>query len=92
MHGVSDANKQLSGEVMQLKIELRNLKKEIKEIKAVKDKVLKRQKEKDLNQERSIEQENEGQQKDGSDILQELIQSITKLQKEVKLTGTDGYD
>ena len=44
MCGVSVANKQLSGEVTQQKIELRNLKEEIKEIKAVKDKVLKRHK------------------------------------------------
>ena len=35
--GSSVANKQLAGEVTQLKIELRNLKAEIKEIKAVKD-------------------------------------------------------
>ena len=42
--GVSVANKQLAGEVTQLKIELRNLKAKTKEIKVVKDKVLKRQK------------------------------------------------
>ena len=71
---------------------VKNLKDEIKEIKAIKDKVLKRQKEEFLNQERIIEQENERQQKDGSNSLQELIQSIIKLQKEVKLAGTDGYD
>ena len=58
MCGVSVANKQLSGEVTPVKIALRNLKVEIKEIKAVKDKVLKRQKEECLIQERIIEQEN----------------------------------
>ena len=61
--GSSVANKQLAGEVTQLKIELRNLKAEIKEIKAVKDKEMKRQKGEFLNQKRIIEQENEGQQK-----------------------------
>ena len=61
--GSSVANKQLAGEVTQLKIELRNLKAEIKEIQVVKDKELKRQKGEFLNQERIIEQENEGQQK-----------------------------
>ena len=76
----------------QLKIELRNLKAEIKKIKAVKDKVLKRQKEECLNQEIIIKQEKEGQQKESSYILQELLQSIMKLQKEVKLAGTVGYD
>ena len=45
MCGSSVANNQFAGEVTQLKIELRNLKAEIKEIKAVKDKELKRQKE-----------------------------------------------
>ena len=35
--GVSVANKQLAGEVTQLKVELRNLKTKINEIKAVKD-------------------------------------------------------
>ena len=40
--GVSVANKHLAGEVTQLKIELRNLKAETKEIKAVKDNVLNR--------------------------------------------------
>ena len=37
MCGVSVANKQLAGESTQLKIELRNIKAKIKEIKAVKD-------------------------------------------------------
>ena len=61
---VSVANKQLAGEVTQLKIELRNIEAKIKEIKAVKDlKVFKRQKEEFFKQERIIEQENEGQQK-----------------------------
>ena len=66
------------------------MKAEIKEIKAVKDKVLKRQKEEFSNQEIIIEQKNEGQQKKGGNILQELIQSIMKLQKEIKLAGTGG--
>ena len=65
----------------QLKIELRYLKAEIREIKAVKYKVLKRKKEEFLNQERIIEQENEGQQKEDGNILQELIQSIMKVKK-----------
>ena len=90
--GSSVANKQLAGEVTQLKIELRNLKAEIKEIKAVKDKELKRQKEEFLNQEKIIEQENEGKHKDGCTILQDQIQSLMMLQKEMKLVGTDGYD
>ena len=90
--GSSVANKQLAGEVTQLKIELRNLKAEIKEIKAVKYKVLKRQKEEFLNQERIIEQEYEGQQKEGGALLLEIIQSIMQLQKEIKLIGTDDYD
>ena len=90
--GSSVANKQLAGEVTQLKIELRNLKAEIKKIKAVKDKELKRQKEEFLNQERIIEQENEGQKKEGGTLLQELIQSVMQLQKEIKLIGTDDYD
>ena len=92
MCGSSVANKHLAVEVTQLKIELRNLKAEIMEIKAVKDKVLKRQKGEFLNQENTIEQENEGQQKEGSALLQELIQSIMQLQKEIKLIGTDDYD
>ena len=90
--GSSVANKQLAGEMTQLKIELRNLKAEIKEIKAVKDKELKRQKGEFLNQERIIEQEDEGQQKEGGALLQEIIQSIMQLQKEIKLIGTDDYD
>ena len=90
--GSSVANKQLAGEVTQLKIELRNLTAEIKEIKAVKDKELKRQKEEFSNQERIIEQENEGQQREGGALLQEIIQSIMQLQKEIKLIGTDDYD
>ena len=52
--GLSIANNQLAGEVTQLKIELRNLKAEIKEIKAVKYKELKRQKEEFLNQAKSL--------------------------------------
>ena len=71
--GSSVDNKQLAGEVTQLKIELRNLKAEIKEIKEVKDKELKRQKEEFLNQERIIEQENEGHQKEDGALLQEMI-------------------
>ena len=90
--GSSVANKQLAGEVMQLKVELRNLKAEIKEIKAVKDKELKRQKGEFLNQERIIEQQNEGQQREGGALLQEIIQSIMQIQKEIKLIGTDDYD
>ena len=90
--GSSVANKQLAGEVTQLKIELRNLKAEIKEIKAVEDKKLKIQKGEFLNQERIIEQENEGQQKEGGALLQEIIQSIMQLQKEIKRIGTDDYD
>ena len=90
--GSSVANKQLAGEVTQLKIELRNLKAEIKELKAVKDKELKSQKKEFLNQERIIEQENEGQQKEGGALLQELIQSKMQLLKEIKLIGTDDYD
>ena len=92
MCGSSVANNQLAGEVTQLKIELRNLKAEIKEIKAVKDKELKRQKEEFLNNERIIEKENEGQQKEGGALLQEIIQSMMQLQKEIKLIGTDDYD
>ena len=68
------------------------MKAEIKEIKAVKDKELKRQKGGFLNQEIIIEQENEGQQKEGGALLQEIIQSIMQLQKEIKLIGTDDYD
>ena len=67
--GSSDANKHLAGEVAQLKIELRHLKAEIKEVKAVKDKELKSQKKEFLNQERIIEQENDGQQKESGAIL-----------------------
>ena len=54
------ANKQLVEEVAQLKADIRNLKTEIEDIKTVKDKEQKRQKEDFLNQERIIEQENEG--------------------------------
>ena len=68
------------------------MKAEIKEIKAVKGKELKRQKEEFLNQKRIIDQENEGQQKEGGALLQEIIQSIMQLQKEIKLIGTDDYD
>ena len=46
---LSVANTQIAGEVTQLKIKLRNLKAEIKEIKAVKDKELRRQKKESLN-------------------------------------------
>ena len=64
----------------------------IKDIKAVKDKELQRQKEEFLNQENTNEQENEGQQKEGGALLQEIIQSIMQLQKEIKLIWTDAYD
>ena len=39
-----------------------------------------------------VDQENEGQQKEGGALLQEIIQSIMQLQKEIKLIGTDDYD
>ena len=67
--GSSDANKQLAGEVTQLKIEVRNLKAEIKEVKEVKDKKIDESEERILNQERIIEQENDGQQKEGGTLL-----------------------
>ena len=77
--GVSVANKQLAGEMTQLKMEIRNLKAEIKEIKAVKDKELKRQKEALLSQEKILE-ENDVQEKESNTTLQELFESIIKLQ------------
>ena len=45
MCGVPVANKPLAGEVMQMKIEIRNLKAKIKEIKEVNNKEQERQKE-----------------------------------------------
>ena len=89
---LSVVNKELAVKVTQLKIDLRNLKAEIKEIKLTKDKELKRQKEESVNQERIAEKENEAQQKKDCTIMQRLIQSILKLQKEIELVGTDGYD
>ena len=90
--GVSVANKQLVVEVTQLKADIRNLKTEIEEIMVVKDKELKIQKEEFLSPVRIVEQENEGQQKKSGTTLQMLLQSIMKLQKEVKLLGTEDYD
>ena len=80
--------KQLVEEVKQLKVDIRNLKTEIEEIMVVKDKELKMQKEVFLSHVRSIEQENEGQQKESGTTLQMFIESIMNLQKEVKLLGT----
>ena len=80
--GVPVANKQLAGEMTQLQVEIRNLKAEIQEIKAVKDKELIRQKEEILRREKILE-ENELQQKEGGTILQELFQSIMELQGEL---------
>ena len=77
--GVPVANKQLAGEMTQLKVEIRNLKAEIQEIKAVKDKELIRQKEEILRQEKILE-ENNVQQKECGTILQQLFQSIMMLQ------------
>ena len=76
----------------QLWIEIRNLIDEIEEIKAVKDKELKRQKEEFLSNKRIIEQEKEEQQKENITTMQGLIQSIRKLQKEMKLAETGDYD
>ena len=76
----------------QLKVDTRNLKTEIEKIMAVKDKELKIQKEEFLSHVRIVEQENEGQQKESSTTLQMLIQSKMKLQKEVKLFGTEDYN
>ena len=87
--GVPIANKQLVEEVTQMKADIRNLKTEIEEIMVVKDKEQKMQKEEFLSHVRIIKQENEGQQKESGTTLQMLIQSIIKLQKEVKLLGTD---
>ena len=89
---VSIANKQLVEEVTQLKADIRNLKTEIEEIMVVKDEELKIQTGEFLSHIRIVEQENEGQQKESGTTLQILIQSIMKLQKEVKLLGTDDYD
>ena len=86
------ANKQLVEEVTPLKVDIRNLKTEIEEIMAVTDKELKIQKEEFLSHVRIDERENEGQQKESGTTLQMLIQSIMKLQKEVKLLGTEDYD
>ena len=55
--------KQLTGEMTQLRIELRNLKDEIERKNVVKDKELERKKEEILSIERIIEKENKGQQK-----------------------------
>ena len=80
--GVPVANKQLAGEMTQLKVEIRNLKAEIQEIKTVKDKELIRQEEEILRHEKILE-ENDVQQKEGGTILQELFQSIMELQGEL---------
>ena len=85
-------NKQLVEEVTQLKADIRNLKTEIEKIMVVKDKELKIQKKEFLSHVRIVEQENEGQQKESGTTLQMLFQSIMKLQKEVKLLGTEDYD
>ena len=69
----------------QLKVEIRNLKAEIQEIKAVKDKELIRQKEEILRHKKILE-ENDVQQKEGGTILQELFQSIMELQGELSRT------
>ena len=87
--GVPIANKQLVEEVTQLKADIRNLKTEIEEIMVVKDIELKMQKEEFLSHVRIVKQKNEGQQKESGTTLQMLIQSIIKLQKEVKLLGPD---
>ena len=87
--GVPIANKQLVEEVTQMKADIRNLKTEIEKIMMVKDKELKMQKEEFLSHVRIVKQENEGQQKESGTTLQMLIQSIIKLQNEVKLLGTD---
>ena len=92
VYGVPVTNKQLVEEVTQLKANIRNLKTEIEEIMVVKDKELKIQKEEFLSHVKIIEQENEGQQKESGTTLQMLIQSIMKLQKEVKLLGTEDHD
>ena len=86
------ANKQLVEEVTRLKADIRHLKTEIEEIMAVTDKELKIQKEEFLSHVRIDERENEGQQKESGTTLKMLIQSIMKLQKEVKLLGTEDYD
>ena len=87
--GVPIANKQLVEEVTQMKADIRNLKTEIEKIMVVKDKEVKMQKEEFLSHVRIVKQENEGQQKESGTTLQMLIQSMIKLQKEVKLLGTD---
>ena len=77
-------DKEVSAEMAQLKEEIRMLKAEIKEIKAVKDKELKGQKEELLNGKNIFEQEKE--QQDSWIIMQELIQSIMKLEKEMRVS------
>ena len=77
--GVEVANKQLAEEMTQLKIEIRNLKAEIKEINWVKNKELKRQKEEHLSREKILE-ENDVQGNESGTTLQELFQSIMELQ------------
>ena len=83
--GVPIADKQLVEEVTQMKEDIRSLKTEIEEIMVVKNKELKMQREEFLSHVRIVKQENEGQQKESGTTLQMLIQSIIKLQKEVKL-------
>ena len=78
-------DKQVSAEMAQLKEEIRKLKAEIKEIKAVKDKELKGQKEELLNSKNIFEQKKE-QQEDSWITMQELIQSIMKLEKEMRVS------
>ena len=77
-------DKQVSAEMAQLKEEIRMLKAEIKEIKAVKDKELKGQKEELLNGKNIFEQEKE--QQDSWITMQELIQSIMKFEKEMRVS------
>ena len=81
-------NKQLAGEMTQLKIEIRNLKTEIKEINGVKDKELKRQKEEHLSHEKILEG-NDVQEKESDTTLQELFQSIMKLQGDLSRAIND---
>ena len=57
-----------------------------------KDKELKMQKEEFLSHVRIVEQEIEGQQKESGTTLQMLIQGIMKLQKKIKLLGTEDCD
>ena len=74
--GVPVANKQLAGEMTQLKVEIRKLKAEIQEIKAVKELI--RQKE-ELQSPEKILEENDVQEKESYTTLQELFQSIIEL-------------